>query len=183
MKIKGNIAVLIILFLFVLFFAVVLTSRWNFPALAISGEESPGTWMSGALLLISAGLSLSLSFRKAFPWIFIFLFFAILAVDERFMLHEQLKEHIIFNFKSDDRFIYELPVIAGACLGFVATFILFRELDAAGKVLLACAALLGVISVIIDVFEMGVLIEDSAKLIAELLVTIAIVKKSAKSIG
>jgi hypothetical protein len=152
MKIKANVAVLIILLLFILFFAVVLTSRWNFPALAISGEESPGTWMSGALLLISAGLSLSLSFRKAFPWIFIFLFFATLAVDERFMLHEQLKEYIIFSLHADSRFVYELPVIAGACVGFAVAFMLFKELDAAGKIFLAGAALLGMVSVIVDVF-------------------------------
>ena len=179
MKIEGNVAALIILFLFILFFTVVLASQWNFPVLAISGEESPGTWMSGALLLISAGLSLSLSFRKAFPWIFIFIFFAVLAVDERFMLHEQLKEYIIFSLHTDSRFIYELPVIAGACLGFVIAFMLFRELDGAGKMLLAGAALLGTTSVVIDVFGMGVLIEDSAKLIAELLVVLALVKKAA----
>lgn len=183
MKIKANVAALIILFLFILFFAAVLTSQRNFPVLAISGEESPGTWMSGALLLISAGLSISLSFRKAFPWIFIFLFFAMLAVDERFMLHEQLKEYIIFSLRTDSRFIYELPVIVGACVGFVAAFTLLKELDFAGKMLLSGAALLGAISVMIDVFEMGVLLEDSAKLIAELLLVIALVRKAADDLG
>jgi hypothetical protein len=162
---------------------VVLTLQRQYPVLAISGEQSPGTWMSGALLLLSAGLSLALSFRSMFPWVIVFVFFLVLAIDERFMIHEQLKEHIVFTYPHASRFLYELPVMLAACVGSVVAWVLFSELDAAGRILLSGAALLGTTSVIIDVLAAGVLIEDAAKLLAELLVTLAMARRGANSIS
>jgi hypothetical protein len=181
MRINGNAATVIIVLFFVVFFTVVLALQRQYPVLAISGEQSPGTWMSGVLLLLSAGLSLSLSFRRMFPWMIIFVFFLVLAIDERFMIHEQLKERVVFAYPRASRFLYELPVMLAACVGSVVAWVLFSELDTAGRVLLAGAALLGATSVIIDVLAAGVLVEDAAKLLAELFVTLAMARRGAKS--
>jgi hypothetical protein len=70
-----------------------------------------------------------------------------------------------------------------ACVGSVVAWVLFSELDAAGRILLSGAALLGTTSVIIDVLAAGVLIEDAAKLLAELLVTLAMARRGANSIS
>jgi hypothetical protein len=177
MKISGNAAVLILITSFVLFFVVALTQH-DYPMMIIGGEQSPGTWISGALLLFCSALSLTLSFKKAIPWIFIFFFFIALAIDERFMLHEQIKESIVFSTPSDtSRFLYELPVIIGACTGFGIALTLMRELKHNERILLSAAIVLGTISVVVDIFSLGVLWEECTKLIAELIIAVALIKK------
>jgi hypothetical protein len=174
-----HLATIILCTFFILYFIIAFLLQQNFPVLVVAGENSPGTWMSGALLIICATISLIIAIRQGWwPWTLLFIFFIILALDERFMFHEQLKEHIIFTYgKSTSRFAYELPVMVGACMGGIAAFVLWGYFDKTCRVLLVSAALLGTLSLILDVLSVGIFLEESFKLVAELLVTCALVRK------
>jgi hypothetical protein len=176
---RGWVAIIIICLLFGGVLIVAFLRNYYYPLLAISGEASAGTWLSGVLLIISATLSLVTGMdRQPWTWFSIAAFFLILALDERFMFHEQLKEQIIFRTYDKDlpQAWYELPVIAGACMGAGVAFLLWQQLSRDGRILLAGAATLGLASVTIDVLATGpILLEDGSKLLAELLVTCALV--------
>jgi len=170
----------VVTFFISVFTIALIYSPYN-PTLIISGEESVGTWMSGVLLVTSATASLIISMRMGwFPWWFIAIFFLVLALDERFMYHEQLKERIIFSSDHPafvSRWTYELPVLAGAAVGVGITIILWRNLRRQGRLLLVGALLLGSTSVIMDVLDWGVFVEDSCKLLGELTITVAILRE------
>jgi hypothetical protein len=165
------------------FFAMVLGISFvfnsHYPVLVISGESSVGTWISGALLVTASVLSMVIGMKKGWlPWILFFLFFIVLALDERFMFHEQLKEQMIFNMKpvsASWHWIYELPVLFGSFMGVLIAMLLWRNLCRRGKILLLCAVFLGSISVAFDIFTAGAFIEDILKLLAELFITIALI--------
>ena len=164
---------------FVLVFLVALAFDANYPVLIIAGESSIGTWMSGVLLVVSATASMIIGMRRGWlPWFFIAAFFFMLALDERFMFHERMKEHIIFNIThnvSRSRLINELPVIVAACAGVFVAFILWRHLrHRRNRILLFCAAVLGTASVTVDVLAAGVLWEECCKLLAELSIACAL---------
>ena len=164
---------------FILVFLVALTFNSNYPVLILAGESSVGTWMSGVLLVVSATASMIISMRRGWlPWFFIAAFFFMLALDERFMFHERMKEHIIFNIThnvSRSRLLNELPVIVAACVGVVVAFILWRNLlHGRNRILLFCAAILGTASVTVDVLAAGVLWEECFKLLAELSIACAL---------
>lgn len=164
------------------FFALVLIAAFvrskGFPALAISGEASVGTWLSGVLLVICATLCLVFGMRRGWmPWYILTLFFLALAADERFMFHEGIKERIIFATKVRGSLMAELPVIIGALVGFGVMFMLWNRLHRTGRVLLVGAVVLGSASVVFDVFHMGAAWEDSFKLFAELLVVCALLRE------
>jgi hypothetical protein len=156
-------------------FAIAFLNNRYYPAYVIAGESSVGTWASGVLLVMSATISLVLGTRRGwFPWSVVTVFFLLLALDERFMLHETLKTNIIFRYALDpsrQHLIAELPVIVGAILGMLISYFLWLQFRRTARMLLAGAILLGIASVTIDVFALGVLWEDSFKVIAELLVT------------
>ena len=158
---------------------VALLRNYYYPLLAISGEASVGTWLSGVLLIMSATLSLVTGMdRQPWTWFPVAAFFLILALDERFMFHEQLKEQIIFRTydKNVPRALHALPVIAGACMGAGVAFMLWQQLSRGGRMLLAGVVTLGLVSVAIDVLATGpVLLEDGCKLLAELLVVCVLV--------
>jgi hypothetical protein len=151
----------------------------HYTVTVISGESSVGTWMSGIFLVTAAVLTLVFGMQKGwFPWIFFFIFFMVLALDERFMFHEKLKEKIIFNFVSISeswRWIYELPVYIGSFVGAIIAMLLWRFLRRSGKILLLCSIILGSFSVLIDILSAGVFIEDSLKLLAEFCLTSALI--------
>ncbi|MBN1758210.1 MAG: hypothetical protein JW863_07830 [Chitinispirillaceae bacterium] len=162
------------------FFAVVLTvafvkNSW-YPIRAIGGEESAGTWLSGAMLVIAMTLSLVAGKRRGlFPWFLFAAFFALAAADERFMFHEQLKQRLIFTSAGhymQGSLFYELPIITGAVVGLAVTVLLWRTVRKRGRILLTGAAAAGGGSVVIDVFSRGVFWEDCLKLVAELLVVL-----------
>jgi len=166
---------------FVLVFSVAIALNPHYPMLVIAGESSVGTWLSGVLLIISATVSLITGMRKGWlPWFLVAAFFSVLALDERFMFHERLKEKIIFSYHHGtvvSRWVYELPVIAGACAGAAIAFLLWRYLHGASRVLLLCAAFLGSASVAIDVLGAGVLWEECFKLLAELLIACVLLRE------
>ncbi|MDB5255874.1 MAG: hypothetical protein JWM14_569 [Chitinophagaceae bacterium] len=166
------------------FFLLVLACSFyfnrNFYQLAIAGESSAGTWLSGVLLVMSATLSMVIGMRtKVFPWFCMTAFFLVLALDERFMFHEQLKERLIFAFHpaTHSHLIYELPVILASCIGGLISFLLWKEFTNANRILLYFAIGLGLISVVFDVFTAGVLIEECAKLLAEVAITCALLRQ------
>ncbi len=176
---RSKAAILIICIFFIIVFSLSIALNRHFPILVVSGESSVGTWMSGVLLIISATLTLVLGMQKKWsPWLFITAFFILLAVDERFMIHEKLKEWIVFSFKltREDFLIAEIPVILGAFLGAFIAVILWGEMKNRSRVFLLFAVTLGITSVIIDVLAAGVLWEDGLKILAELSLTCSLLK-------
>jgi hypothetical protein len=165
---------------FIAVFAIAFALNRYFPMLVIAGESSVGTWMSGALLMICATLCLVLGMREGWwPWTLITVFF-LLALDERFMFHEHLKELIIFSHPETKLalWIYELPVISGALVGVIVVVILWRYLHGAARILLVIATALGTASVVIDVLAAGVFWEECSKLIGELSVVFALLTRT-----
>lgn len=172
MKISARTAILLLCSFLVLVLAVSFIYNRHYPVTVLAGEDSVGTWMSGVLLIFIAALCLVISMKqRGYPWILFSTFFILLALDERFMFHEQVKEQIIFSFHSItlSRWIYELPVIVGACIGACAALLLWHHLPAKGRILLPIVVILGTLSVIIDVMAKGVFWEECFKLLAELL--------------
>jgi hypothetical protein len=168
----------------VTFFILVFTGAFynnpHFPQLVIVGEASVATWMSGVLLVVSATLCLTMGMQlKDTCWFLMTLFFFILALDERFMFHEQLKEQLIFNFKfkGPSKILNELPVMLGAVTGLFAVKLLWMRFQATSKMLLLAALTLGMVSVVMDIFSLGVLLEDSSKVLAELCICCALILK------
>lgn len=180
MKISAYKAIILLSVFFVMVLGVAYWYNPHFPVLVIGGEQSVGTWLSGALLVMMASLSLVISMRQRwYPWLLLAVFFLLLALDERFMFHEQLKEQIIFSSYADKlpRWLYEIPVIAGAWVGGFMALVLWRNLSLKSRLLLLFAVVMGTASVIIDVLAGGVFWEECLKLVAELLVVCALVMK------
>lgn len=177
----ASIAIAALCVFFVLVFAIPISLNPYYPAIIIAGESSIGTWMSGVLLVIASTVSFIIGMRKKwFPWYPMAAFLMLLALDERFMFHEHLKEHIIFSLKDaykTSRWIYELPVMAGACIGVFVTWQLWRYLKNNSRILLLGATLLGSASVVFDVLAAGVLWEECCKLLAELLLACMLIKE------
>lgn len=173
-------AVVLLCVLFILFFAVAIVLHPYNPVLILAGESSPGTWMSGVLLIVAATAALITGTRRGwYPWYIAAVFLFVLATDERFMFHEQLKEKIIFSVDGaqTSRWLYEFPVILGALSGIAFTVLLWHYLQLTSRMLLACAAVLGSISVGIDVMHAGVVWEECFKLLAEILLVCALLKE------
>lgn len=183
MRISARISILLVCGFFVAVFAVAFWWNASYPVLVLGGEDSVGTWMSGALLTFMASLCLFISMHQRwYPWLILAAFFLLLALDERFMFHERIKERIIFSFHTDSlsRWLYELPVIAGACAGVFAAIVLWQHLPVKTRMLLPVVVLLGTTSVIIDVLAAGVLWEECFKLLAELLMVTVLLLVIAK---
>lgn len=167
---------------FVLVFAVAFIANPYYPLQVLAGESSVGTWVSGVLLIVSATVSLTIGIRTGHRhWFLIAAFFSTLALDERFMFHERLKEKIIFSLDHSAkhaRWLYELPAITGACIGAVIAYILWKKLQNTARRLLLAATILGTASVTIDVLAAGVVWEESCKLLAELIIACALLRQA-----
>jgi hypothetical protein len=151
----------------------------NFPVLVFAGEDSVGTWMSGALLIFSASRCLFIGMNERwYPWLLLASFFLLLALDERFMFHELVKERILFSHNHTSRPVYELPVIIGAGLGVWAALLLWRHTLLPSRILILGAAALGTTSVVIDVLAAGVLWEECCKILAEMLAACALLVRT-----
>ncbi|MEJ1239726.1 hypothetical protein WBG78_16435 [Chryseolinea sp. T2] len=167
-----------IFFLCVFFVTVIAAAVYRsmpYPLQATSGESSAGTWLSGVLLAVGATCSLINGMQsRNWKWYVIALFFLLLAADEHFMFHERLKEWLIFTDHSRPFWFYEAPVLIGAAAGVLVAYTLARMLQGSGRLLLFIGAVLGSISVIMDVLAAGVLFEDVFKLLAELTIACAL---------
>jgi hypothetical protein len=165
--------------LFTLFFVIALAWHPHNPVLILAGESSPGTWLSGVLLTVAAAIALITGMRRGwFPWYIASVFFFILAADERFMFHERIKEKIIFSSPHEtSRWLYESPVILGACAGIAVTALLWLHLQQTSRILLLLASIAGGVSVGFDITGAGVLWEECLKLLAELLLVCSLLKE------
>ncbi|HEY0652011.1 MAG TPA: hypothetical protein VGD65_02745 [Chryseosolibacter sp.] len=171
MKVSSGYAIGVLVSLFVLVLVGALSFNSHFPVLVFAGENSVGTWMSGVLLIFCAAICLSISMTKRwYPWLPLTLFFFLLAFDERFMIHERIKEWILFSSVRPSRWLYELPVVIGAVIGGIVALIVWRHTRGGSRLLLLAAVVCGLASVAIDILAAGVLLEECFKLLAELLV-------------
>jgi hypothetical protein len=165
---------------FISVFAIAFIFHPHYPLLVIAGESSVGTWMSGVLLISCAMVSLIIGMKIGWwPWRPTTVFFFLLALDERFMFHEQVKERLVFSYHSifgSSHLFYELPVMIGASLGVLMTYLLWQHLRDS-RLLLLSAALLGALSVVFDITSAGVVLEECFKLLGELMLVVALVKK------
>lgn len=174
MKISARTSIIILCSFVVGVFAIALSQNTFFPVLVFAGEDSVGTWMSGALLIFSASMCLFISMSERwYPWIVLSGFFLLLALDEKFMFHERVKEWIIFS-GTTSRWVYELPVILGAGIGMCAALVLWQHTRWKSHVLLVGTVVFGLASVVIDVLAAGILWEECFKLFAELLLASAL---------
>jgi hypothetical protein len=175
---RDSVAIAIVCGFLTIVFVVAFVNHSPFPARVIGGESSVATWVSGMLLVMAATIALIFAMRRGwFPWSLITLFLLVLALDERFMFHEGFKADIVFYYGLDPSrrsIVAEVPVIAGAMAGLLVASVLWRRLSRRGRTLLVGAAVLGMISVAMDVFVLGVLLEDSFKVFAELLLVCAL---------
>jgi hypothetical protein len=150
----------------------------NYPRLIFAGESSVATWVSGMLLVMCGTFSLVLANRsKSLTWLSAATFFFVLAVDERFMMHEYIKQRLIFGYPSSSNLVHELPVIGGALVGSGMSFLLWRDLSRGARLLLLGGVILGSVSVVIDIMDAGVITEEIAKILAEVMITIALLSK------
>jgi hypothetical protein len=166
-----------------LFFIVAFAFNGRHPILLIAGEDSPATWLSGAMLISAATLSGTIAIRERWlPWILLSAFFFLLAIDERFMIHEAIKDRILFSAGKDAPWwLKELPVIIGAFVGIGVSIMLFKIFDKTGRGLVSISVLFGLISIIFDIFSKGVIPEEVSKLVAEIAMCLALLDKVTKS--
>jgi hypothetical protein len=157
----------------------------NYPRLILAGESSVATWASGMLLVMCGTFSLVLANRsKSLTWLSAATFFFVLAIDERFMIHEYIKQRLVFGYPSSSNLVHELPVVGGAIIGSVMSFLLWHNLSRGARLLLLGAVILGTVSVVIDIMDAGVIMEEVAKILAEVMITIALLSKiSAENIS
>jgi hypothetical protein len=181
MRSPFTLGAVLLVFFFVVTFAVALFFNRSFPLSVIAGENNVGTWMSGFLLIFSATICLIMGIKDArFPWLLLFGFFLCLAADEQFMIHEFIKQRIIFlggGKANTSRWLYELPVLIGTCVGMVMIALLWKVLHGNSRTLLVFAASLGTLSVLIDIFAMGAFWEDTLKVFAELSITLSLLDR------
>lgn len=168
-------ALTVIVSFFVLVPVIALLLNPYYTVLVIAGESSVGTWMSGAMLVMAATLSLVLGIQRGwFPWTPASIFFFLLALDERFMFHESARERLLFRYPNST-WLSQLPVVAALLAGLCITIILWRKFIPPNRIFLMLVLALGTLSVIYDILEAGVLIEEILKLTAELFLVIALI--------
>ncbi|HNY29297.1 MAG TPA: hypothetical protein PKO15_00275 [Fibrobacteria bacterium] len=159
-------------------FAAILSvplARSSRAVLVVSGEDSLGTWLSQSMLVACGAFSLQLcAIRRTWPWRVWSPAFVALALDERFMFHETIKERIQLLLPTTPPRLAEAPVVVVALAGAIAARFLWRDLRTSGRALLSLGVVLGTASVGMDVARAGTLPEDVCKLLAELCVTQAL---------
>lgn len=178
MKPAFSISILFLLGFVVVVFGLAWMINPHYPRLILVGESSIATWMSGTLLVMCGTLCLVVANRSGwYPWLVIVAFFFVLAIDERFMIHEYFKQRLVFAHPDASWLLHEVAVIVGACIGAIVSVILWPQIAAVSRRLLLCAVVLGLVSVVIDIADAGVLCEEIAKLLAEILITTALLAK------
>lgn len=143
-----------------------------YPVRVLSGEDSVGTWVSSLLLASCTTLSLVIAMKRGYlPWLPFMLFFLLLALDERFMFHENLKQSILFAShppRPATSLQGELPVIAASFLGAVVAVLLWKNVQRRNRTFLVLATAFGSVSVLLDVLHYQMVMEDLSKVLGEL---------------
>jgi hypothetical protein len=178
MRAGSHFSALFLIGFVIVVFGIALVINPHYPRLVFAGESSVATWVSGMLLVICGTLCLVTANRSGgFPWLVFTTFFFALAIDERFMIHEYIKQRLIFDYPDSSWIVREVAVIVGTLGGGIVSIMLWRQLPAVSRYLLSGAVILGTASVVIDIADAGVLWEESAKLLAEILITTALLAK------
>lgn len=185
MYLKKRITSVIIFLIFIIFvflgIAVYSTYPWYIRTFV--GESSAATWLSSSLLVMISALTLvNYIFDNKILWFGVSSSFFYLACDEKFMLHEQYKEYILFNIFNADLekmgLWGEFPIFVYMLIGVIVFyFLLFQTKNIYFRVLLVLVLLSGLISFSFDVLKINALIEDIFKIITELLFLIAMYYK------
>jgi hypothetical protein len=170
---------LVLAVLMALILAVAFGIYRYYPVSVLSGENSVGTWVSGYLLAACAILCLVIAMHRGpVPWLPFMVFFTGLALDERFMFHEQLKEYILFSSpgpkphpSSGPAYAGEIPVIIAAILGAGVAMFIWRSVRPRNRIFLILAAALGSLSVALDVVNVQLVLEDLSKVLGEFCIT------------
>lgn len=155
----------------------------RFPINAIAGEDSVLTWLSGVLLAVGAALTMVLGTKTSkFNWFVVTIFFLLLAADERFMFHERVTTKLTHLYHQDLGLtspLYQMPVFAGACMGIFVSLFLWKQMNGRDRILLSTGVIFGTLSLMFDVFSLGVVWEELLKLVAEFFVIIVLLRQTA----
>lgn len=150
----------------------------------LSGEQSIGTWLSELLLAISIGIIICISVqRQRWIWGILALFFLVVAVDERFMIHEQMKQWIILSSHSRlgiSSLKKEIAVILGAIIGGGVILCMVVQMSRKNSLFILIAAFWGIVSVVLDIINIWVFYEDASKLLAELFLVLGLLGEIVK---
>jgi len=166
------------------FVAVTIASYWPYVEEAVAPERSPLTWLSSALIAAGAAVCLSLAMRSGRPWRFgaIAAGLAFMALDERFMFHERLKDLILWRAYDGDLgamgVVGDLPMLAYAAGGAAVLVLLWRVVATrTARILLATAIGLGAVCVGLDLAFGGgwpQVIEELTEIVAEGVLLVAL---------
>lgn len=176
-----------------------LLSAWFFAPgweRAFRSDNSPTSWLSGALLLTLSITTLRLTAERALPWrlgVWLTLAFGALALDEQFMLHE------LWKFRCHEWLdacrasaVREAPILAVAAVGLVTLAWLHRALShRSTRVVLWTGFAVGVAAIGVDLWpeaqphwpwlpELPALIaalEEALEVVAEALVLAALLRQ------
>lgn len=154
-----------------LFFTILVISVWLHPqgvSGTFAGEQSVATFLSAASLLTLTVLCWVKSFHDEKRWLVFSLFFFIALVDEVFMLHEHIKDLLIFKFPEHPHLFHESATLVSGIVGAVVCVMLVRQMQSGNKKLIYLSALAGAGSLFCDVLSLGIIPEEILKLVAEL---------------
>jgi hypothetical protein len=173
----------VIVLIVVLYVGIAAAAAGPFALDEIIRERSPLAWLSCMLLTGAAMVAVILGMRPEAPAAFFLLgagLFA-LALDERFMGHERVKELIRVHLFHHDRAAMgvwgNLPLLAVPLVGGWVLWKLRRELQTRPcRTLLLCALGVSVLAVFLDIAELGrwgQLSEELSEIAAETLFLLA----------
>jgi hypothetical protein len=142
-----------------LYLAVAFAVSWPWPQVAFRSDGSPVSWLSSVLLGACATLCLALGIvrDRMFPWWVISAGLAWMTLDEQLLLHERLKDRILYGVFAGDVDAMgrwgNAPLLAYALGGLCVIVVLRYTLQAtAARRLLAAAVGVGVASLLGNVF-------------------------------
>jgi hypothetical protein len=151
-----------------LFMAAAALANWPWWEFAFRSDMSPVSWLSSALLLANAAVTVSLTLCSALPRALgttLSATLALLALDEEFQLHERLQDSFIAG-----RFGHA-PTVAVGIGGIIAAVALIRTIrPPAARGLIASGVALGLFAIWVDLGSPPAVIgalEESFEVIAE----------------
>ncbi len=183
MKNCKNLYLILIYFscIIILFFTITVYFKWPWYERAISGEKSPGTWLSSSLLICMGvqSLIIVLIFKSSKLWWLMASGFFLLAADESFLIHENVKETILFEFFNGNfdqmgargELLIFIYIICGI---FLIYFAIKNIPTLITKILFTSAITIGICSFIFDIFYLNMFLEDLFKILAEIILTITL---------